>query len=331
MNARENVLKILKFNHPEYIVDDPPSYKLYYHGCNHEGYKEGGHDSPLGSKWRDIWGTEWHKKQEGVMAFPVNYPITEINMLKDFDWPDPNDERICGKIYKLYESYPGDDLFLWGSHRDPLWEKAHMLVGMENMMIYFKTEPEFVKELLHKIMDFQLGIAAHYLKVGVEIVRLAEDLGTQRGLLLSPEIIQNFLIPEYKRLLQVYREKDAIIIFHSCGHVEPVLEIFMQLGIDILNPVQATANNLERVREVTERRMALQGGVSSSTIMAGPVSRICEEVWERIWQLGQNGGYFCSPDQVLPFPEPHIKAFNEAVEKYGQYPLKKPEKYCYEK
>ena len=92
-----------------------------------------------------------------------------------------------------------------------------MLVGMENMMVYFYTEPEFAKEVLGRIMDFQLGIAKMYVENGAEVVRLADDLGGQTSLLMSREMIEEFLVPEYRRLIEFYKKHNVIIEFHSCG------------------------------------------------------------------------------------------------------------------
>jgi uroporphyrinogen decarboxylase len=103
-----------------------------------------------------------------------------------------------------------------------------------------------------------------------------------------------------------------------------MLDTFMELGVDILNPVQATANNLDRVRALSQGKMALEGGVSSATVMKGPIERIVAEVRQRLWQLGREGGYFCRYDQGMPYPEAHVKALFEAVEKYGVYPIQPP-------
>ena len=95
----------------------------------------------------------------------------------------------------------------------------------------------------------------------------------------------------------------------------------MDLGVDMLNPVQASANDLDHLRRITHGRMALRGGVSSATIMDGPEERIVAEVRRRLHQLGEQGGYICQPDQDLPYPAAHLGAFEEAVERYGHYPL----------
>ena len=321
MDLKKNALEIITFGKPECIVGRLPDYQLYYLGCDHEGYEGGGHHLPVGSKWKDIWQTEWHKEHAGVMGFPRGNPLAEVGNLKSYTWPDPNDKRICNKIYKLAKEFPGGDLFLSGRNRDTLWEKSYMLVGMEKMMEYFYTEPEYAKEILHRIMDFQLGIAAHYVAAGIEMAYLGDDLGTQTSLILSPGIINEFLVPEYKRIFDFYKKNNVLIYFHSCGHIEPVLDLFFDLGVNILNPIQATANNLENVRRKTAGKMALHGGVSTLTIMEGPVDKIKAEVKYVLNLLGKEGGYFCAPDQGMPFPEANYKAYEEAVEEYGRYPL----------
>ena len=321
MTNRENALRIIRFNKPERVVSALPKYVLSYQGMNHENYDSGGHDCALGTVWHDIWGTRWHKEHEGVMGFPRGNPIAGPAALKDYTWPDPNDERLLIKTHDLKARFPGGDLFLSGAHRDTLWEKAYMLVGMENMMTFFYTEPEFAREILHRIMDFQMGIAAHYLNLGVETVSFGDDLGTQTGPLLGPSIVNEFLVPEYRRLFSLYKSRNIIIEFHSCGCILQTLDTFMDLGVDVLNPVQATANDLNAVRTKTMGRMALLGGVSTGLVMDGPVDKIRDEVKKRIIQLGRDGGYFCAPDQVMPFPKEHLAAFNAAVDEFGKYPV----------
>ena len=326
MNDKDNALRIIRFDHPERVVSRVPAYTLKYQGCDHEEISGVlGDDHPAGATWTDIWGTVWHKEMDGVMGFPRGCPLAEVQQLAGYRWPDAGHERICRRIDNMARSFPGGDLFIGGSHRDTLWEKSYMLVGMENMMIYLHTEPGYAREILHRIMDFQLGIARHYAGLGVEIVFMGDDLGTQRAPLLSPRIIADFFVPEYERLFSFYRQRGVLVEFHSCGHIEWMLETFMRLGVNILNPLQASANDLGRVRAITRGRMALAGGVSSATIMDGPVQSITREVRERMWLLGQDGGYFCRSDQGLPFPPEHVAAMDEAIERYGRYPLQESE------
>ncbi|MCL2708336.1 MAG: hypothetical protein FWF03_04375, partial [Defluviitaleaceae bacterium] len=306
MTDKQNALEIIRFGKPERVASRFPSHTLSYHGANHQGYGDAGmddgHARPTGSVWEDVWGTVWMKEYPGVMGFPKRGPLHCPGALGTYAWPDANDERICARIYKSAEAFAQkDEKFLCGSHRDTLWEKSYMLAGMEGMMGYFYEEPECAREILARIMDFQLKIAAHYASVGIEMAILGDDLGTQRSLLLGMDIFDEFLRPEYARLFNFYKSRGILVSFHSCGHIEPLLESFVGLGVDVLNPVQATANDIARVICVTDNRMALEGGVSSGLVASGPVDKINEAVKHAIETLGPRGGYFCAPDQAIPF------------------------------
>ncbi len=295
MNPKQNALEIIRFDQPQRIVSSPPAHGLGYLGVNHEGYVGGGHHLPVGSTWTDVWGTTWVRKLDGVMGWPTVHPLTDFPAtLKTYRWPDPDDERICGRIYEAAKQWNHSEQFLIGSHRETLWEKSYMLVGMEALMLAFHTVPNAVRDLLHRIMDFDMAIARHYLAAGIEMAALGDDLGTQRGPLFSPEMMAEFLIPEYRRLFALYRQHHVLIRFHSCGHIMPMLPVFMDLGVNILDPVQATANDLDELRRLTQGKMALCGGVRSDILVSGPVEAIRREVATRLWQLGRSGGYFCA-------------------------------------
>ena len=321
MTDREIFYKIVNFDKPDRLICGPPCHGMEYMGVNHQGYDDtdhnDGNNKPVGAKWTDIWNTGWVKEYPDVMGFPKVNPLSDLSALKNYIWPNPNDERICKLIYAGKDNYDVSmDKILSGAHRDTLWEKSYMLVGMENMMDYFYTEPNYVREILHKIMDFQMGIAEHYIKCGVEMVHLGDDLGCQDRLLLSPGIINEFLVPEYRRLFDFYRKKNVLIGFHSCGYVEPLLELFIDLGVNILNPMQATANNFYNVINVTKGRMAIQGGISTKIIMEKSEREIRDTVIETIGVLGKYGGYFCSADQGMPFPPGSLETVKKAVENY---------------
>lgn len=323
MNAKENALRIIRFEEPERIVSGPPQHGLAYFGVNHESPEDGiGHERDLGTHWTDLWGTVWYKEHEGVMGFPRGNPLDTPDKLAAYRWSNPDDERIVRSIQEQAAAFSDPrGKFLAGSHRDTLWEKAYMLVGMENLMAYMYTEPDYAREVFHRIMDFQLGIARHYLAAGVEMVNCSDDLGTQAGPLMSPDMVRQFLMPEYQRLLNLYHQHHVLINFHSCGNIEAMIPIFLELGIHILNPVQATANDLDRVRALTDGKIALLGAVASGLIMEGPVDRIADETRQRMRQLGKHGGYFCAPDQHMPFPPEHLAALQQTVHQHGRYPL----------
>lgn len=326
LTPRQNALEIIRFGSPERVMMSPPGHGLGYYGQNPTDTPGGEITNPrIGDRWVDMWGIGNHKEQDGVMAFPEVHPIPDPAALRSYAWPDPDDERICGKIYRDYQAAPEGTDWFSGGHRCLLWERAYKLVGMEDLMACFYTEPGFVKELFGRIMDFNLGIARHYLKLGVTSVGYSDDLGTQVGPLFGLNIFEEFFRPEYERFYSLYKSHGVIVGTHSCGRVDKFIDAWIGLGLDILNPVQATANDLDLVRSRTQGRIALHGGVSNVTITSGPIEAIRREVKQRLWQLGRAGGYFCSADQHMPWPREHWEALAEAVEEFGAYPLSPPE------
>jgi len=315
----QNFMEAIRFGKPEYVPPRIPGYGLKYHGADHEDFDGHGHHSPVGTEWTDIWGTGWHKDLDGVMGFPKRFPLEDLEDLDAFTFVNPDDPKYNYLITERLAAFtPGEGLLV-GSHRDTLWERAYMLVGMENMMVYIHTEPELVRRLLHKIMDFHLKLAAHYVKAGVQMVDMSDDHGMQHSLILGERVIKEFFVPEYARLCSFYKANGVLINFHSCGHIEQILDVFMDLGIDILNPIQAAANNVETIRRVTDGRMTLCGAVNSEILMLNDHDSIRAVVKERIGQLGKNGGYICCPDQGMPYKQEALDVMNDAILEYGKY------------
>ena len=318
MTEIQNFYETVKFGNPEFVPAYIPDHGIKYHGADHEDFEGHNHDCPVGTEWSDIWGTVWHKDLDGVMAFPKKFPLADLEKLDEFTFVNPDDPKYSSLIHELAKDFDPTKSILSGSHRDTLWERSYMLVGMENMMEYFFTEPALVKRLLHKIIDFHLAVAKHYVAEGVKLVYMSDDQGTQHSLILGERILKEFFVPEYTRLFEFYKQHDVLIQFHSCGHIEPILDMFMDLGVDIMNPIQAAANNVEAVRRVTQGKMALCGGVNSEVLMQNDHDAIRKLVKTRIEQLGKNGGYICGVDQWMPFQPEAIKVMEDAIYEYGR-------------
>jgi hypothetical protein len=326
LTDRENALEMLNFGSPERITSGPPGYGIGYYGQNPTDTPEGVIENPqVGSRWVDMWGIGNHKEHEGVMAFPEVPPIPEPAALKDYTWMDPDDEKICGKIYTDYENAPEGTDWFSGGHRCLLWERAYKLTGMENLMMYFYTEPGFIKDVFHHIMDFNLGIAKHYLKLGVTSVGYSDDLGSQAGPLFGMNIFDEFFKPEYKRFYDMYRENGVYVGTHSCGRIDMFIESWIELGLSSLNPIQVSANDLDLVRDKTKGRLVLHGAISNIVLSEGTADDVRREVRNRMWQLGRDGGYFACPDQYMPWPEENYQTMHEAIEEFGEYPLSPPD------
>jgi uroporphyrinogen decarboxylase len=326
MNDVENALRIIRFDSPERVMETVPGWNVSFYGRKDEPWDPDAQPRGLavGESRTDMWGTVTTRRHEGPSGTEYHGALQEPADLEGFDWPDPDDERICARIYHMAEQFPGGDRWLSGGHGCLIWEIAYRMVGMENLLVYFHTEPDFVREVFRRIGDFHMGLARHFMEVGVRSVGFSDDLAMQSGPFFGPDILEEFFMPQYKRVFRFYNERDVIVGQHCDGNVLPLIDFFEEAGLDILNPVQVTANDLAAVRERTQGRICLHGGISNVTITDGPPEAVEMEVWRHIWLLGREGGYFCCVDHSMPAPDEHWDAFHEAVEKHGRYPIEPP-------
>ena len=319
MNAKENLLEAIRFGNPEWVPcsRDLPIARVGFFGVNPEDNR------PQGAElWTDLWQVRHHQEQEGIMPFPEYHPLAHMDDWNEYQWPDPHDPALYVQAKShLAKISDRQTVIVSGSHRSTLLERAWKLVGMENLFMLLLTDKKRANWLLDHIIEFQLGVAEEYLRLGVDSAALGDDHGTQLSVYMNPELFRSYFKPRYKLLIDLYKTRGCLINFHSCGNIIDLVPDFIDLGIDILNPIQATALDLPRLRKITDGKMALQGGVSTATVLQGPAQRIQEEVRDRIQCLAQKGGYICGPDQGFPYPPEHIRHLEEAVEHHGAYPL----------
>lgn len=321
LSPKENYLRAVRFQDPEYVPNGRrlPVASVGFHGVNPEDNRPG-----EARAWADFWGIGHEKTLEDVMPMPTYHPLADVNRWDAYRWPSPDDPERLGPLAEQVGAVDRREQLLSVSHRSTLFERAWILVGMEILLMLMADAPEQADWLFDRIIAFQLGMARHYLALRPDLVALGDDVGTQRATLMSPAHYRRYIKPRYARLIALYKDAGVLVTYHSCGHVLPLVDDFVDLGIDVLNPVQPRANeDLALLRVKTAGRMALHGGVDTQyTLTLGTPAEVRAEVRERIHTLGAEGGYICAPDQSIPMPAENAQAFDDAVAEYGRYPLR---------
>jgi len=315
INSKENLLRAIYFEDPEYV---PRTNEEVVVSFQFEG-------NFRMEDWTDKWGVQWKTTRPDMVPFPKANPLPDLEHLDEYSFPDPDELQFTEEHRNLLRTIDGNDHLVYGSLTYFMYERAWALMGMENFMRGFFTHPKQMKKLLHEIADFNIRVFERYLEVGVDGVTFSEDLGHQRGLMISPEFFREFFVPEYERCFDLLVKEGKIIDFHSCGCVQDIVEYLTDVGVTILNPVQARANNLALVKEKCRDKMALKGGIDSHLLMLGPIDSIRNEVKRVVSILAPNGGYIVGPDQGMPFPQDNIAALWRSAELHGKYPLRREE------
>jgi len=310
MNKKENFLKAISFNNPKYV---PHSGEDLWHSFRFEGMIN--KDS-----WTDPWGIGWVADLEDTVPFPKKNPIDDITRAMEYAIPNPQNLHLSEETKKGLKNVNTHEKLIEGHFAYFVFERAWALMGMEAFLMAVVEYPDECHELLHRIAGYARAMFDRYLEIGIDAISFSEDLGTQRALLFSPEIFREFFLPEYQFAFENVKKEGKIINFHSCGCVEEIASDLADIGVTILNPIQAKANDLKKIKSITAGRMALLGGIDTATIYKGTPEDVRAEVIRVMEILKPGSGYICGPDQMLPgFPAENLDMLYKTVLEFGCY------------
>ena len=269
----------------------------------------------------------------GCGAYPVGFyhftkavcPMENFTAVEEVEkYPFPKRDPIAEKIRQDVQSIQVRGLAAVSQYECGTFEQAHALIGMEQLLSNMYIHPDMVRRLFDRISDVKARIAAAYVKAGVDVLFIGDDIGIQQGPLMAPEMWREFLIPPLKKIIDHARSvrADIPIAYHSCGYVDFAVGALIEAGIDILQSVQPEANDLARLKETYGGSIAFWGGVGSqSTMSHGGPEDVKAEVKKCMETLGRDGGYILSPAHFVEPESPleNIDAFVAAAEECGYY------------
>lgn len=243
----------------------------------------------------DEWGIIYEKT--GHYFERMGHPLASstIEDLESFCWPDTDDEgRYAGieeRAKKLFDSTKY--IVVAGHISAGIFQDCWNLRGMSQFLLDMAMDPKFAHRLLKKVTDFHLGIWKNVLeRIGeyIDIVETADDLGTQTGLLISPQMYKDMIKPYHKQLNQFIKSKTkARVFFHSCGAVFPLIDDFVEAGVDILNPIQPIPGQLEaeQLSEKYKGKLIFHGGLDvQSTLISSNEKEVEKQIHQYYKTLG---------------------------------------------
>jgi uroporphyrinogen decarboxylase len=310
LNGKENFLEAVRFGDPQWV---PLGNEPVWHAFELEG-------NFRRESWTDGWGVRWEVGLEGTVPFPKGHPLPTLERLADYAMPDPADLILTGEMRDALRAVDRDQQLVCGRLTYLLFERAWAIMGMEGFLTALLTHPREAHAFCHALAGYARQVFDRYLELGVDAITFSEDLGTQRALMISPALFREFLLPEYVYCFENVLRAGKLVYFHSCGCVEDIAGDLAAIGVGILNPVQARANDLRRVKRDTAGRMALLGGIDTALLAAGTPAQVRESVAQTMAILKPGGGWVCAPDQSLPgIPEENMDALWRAAAELGRY------------
>jgi len=310
MTPKENYLEAIRFGKPQWV---PLGNENVWYSFQFEGNfrKE---------DWTDHWGINWEVGLEDTVPFPKGNPLPSLDRLADYKFPDPDDLVFTEEQRHAVAGVNRDEKLVMGSLTYLLFERAWAVMGMENFLVALITHPAEMHEFLHGVATYARRVFDRYLELGVDGIGFSEDLGTQRALMMSPAMFREFILPEYVYCFENVLRAGKIIHFHSCGCVDAIAGDLAGIGVQILNPVQARANDLHKIKRDTVGRMALHGAIDTAVLARGTPDDVRAEVIRIMEILKPGGGYVCAPDQGIPgIPDENMQTLWETAKEVGRY------------
>ena len=263
--------------------------------------------------WSDEWGVLWDRRIDRDIGTPVNCLLDSMD-LNQLKFPDPDDPSRYLHFNPAIEAGPHRYILVKFSYS--LFERAWSLRGMENLMVDFIQNPSFVHELFNKITDFNLKIIDNLINFPVNGIYFGDDWGGQRGLLMSPGTWRAFIRPYLQKMYGRAHDKGYDVFIHSCGNITVILDDLIEIGVDVFNPFQPEAIDVEGIIEKYSGKLAFYGGLSiQKTLPFGKPEDVRKEVDSRLKLAGKFRGLILSPSHDMPpdIPMDNILAMLETI------------------
>lgn len=178
-----------------------------------------------------------------------------------------------------------------------LWERATFMRGMESILMDVIMNPMFVRDLLEQLTEYILETIRVVMGKGrFECIALSDDYGAQRGLLMSPEHWRRFVKPCLARIYGLAKSHGLAVFHHSCGNIVPIIGDMIELGLDILHPIQPEAMDILFLKKEFGKHLTFCGGISTQDLLvSGTPDQVRREVQWLKREMARGGGYILEP------------------------------------
>ena len=278
-------------------------------------------------EYTDEWGIgwKWFDYQFGAFTEMVRHPLAGIKDPSEFELPDFSREDRYHGARLLIDEY-GEEYGIMGGLACTLFELAWYLRGLEQVLVDIATNRDFFHAYLDKLMGWIEVAGRKFVQLGVDIVWIGDDFGAQNRMMISPALFREFFKPRYARLFAEWKRINprVKIAFHSDGYITPIIADLVEIGLDILNPVQPKSMDPAEVKRNFGDRLALWGTIDIQEVMPfGTPEDVRNEIRLRVRTAGRGGGLILAPAHNIQAEVPleNILAFYSAAKECGRYPI----------
>ncbi len=274
------------------------------------GYYQDGYQNLDG--YQDEWGVKWRTIEyqtrygKGKYTEPHGHPLAADAALDTYAAPDPDRPELYADAERSLREFK-DEYWVVGVTPTTIFECAWALRGYEQLMIDMATDPARASCVLDFPFRYHKAVTQRLVHMGVDMIWLGDDVGGQTTMLMSPKMWRVYLKPRMAELIASLRaiNPGIKIAYHTDGLVYPIIPELIEIGIDVLNPIQPTAMDPLKLKNDYGDRLCFWGSLDiQKTIPFGTPDEVQAEVLLRLRTLGRDGGLVIGPTHNLQLDTP---------------------------
>ncbi len=268
-------------------------------------------------KYHPLQGNyEANKWAEKYLPESFNRDVLHMDLeeaVKKYKAPDYNQKDNFKHIKKSIEDNNGE-FFIINAGYFGIYERSYGILGWEEFMTELALRPNLVLEILEKVTEFKVHEAKEKIKLGLKVGHTGDDLGSQYGPLFSRDMFRKYILPFQKRLFSVYKDAGIPVAFHSCGYITEFIPDLIDIGLDILEPIQPCMD-LAFLKKEYGAHIIFWGGINVQQLPFMTPEEVKKMTKDTIWTLGRGGGLIIAPSQEITkdVPIENIKALVEVI------------------
>jgi len=262
--------------------------------------------------YTDEWGVSWKTDKystpfgEGIYTNILEAPLGDEKKLNGYAAPDPTRPDLYKNLGRLIKAYQSEYYIIARIHCT-IFETAWALRGFEKLMMDFYLNSDLADEILEIAYGYHATVAKKTAEMGADMIWLGDDFGAQDAMLIDPELWRIFFKERMANLIsEVKKTKpDIKIAYHTDGNVYDIIPDLIEIGVDVLNPVQTESMDPVLLQRKYGKNLCFFGGIAvQSTLPKGKPSDVIHEFKFLLQTLGKDGGWICSPTHHVQLDTP---------------------------
>jgi uroporphyrinogen decarboxylase len=280
-----------------------------------------------GAEYVDEWGVGWrsvgYSTPYGVGHYTDfgHHPLAQDGAIDSYRPPDPHRPELYKDAEWLVEHHR-DEYWIVGVTVTTIFETAWALRGYEQMLVDFGLNPDLAEQILDIPYHYHLVVAKKLVQMGVDMIWLGDDVGAQNAMLISPRMWRKFLKPRMASFVGELKaiNPDVKVAYHSDGSIYPIIPDLVEIGLDVLNPIQPASMDPARLKKEYGDHLCFWGTIDEQhTLPFGSPEDVRTEVQTRLETIGRNGGLILGPTHSVQLDTP-MENFRAMVEAITQAP-----------